>query len=88
MRRIGFCGRWEDAPTRQSCVSASEGCGGNPGYLSSYHAYQRVPGECQEDHEELYNFVDELEFDRLGVFTIPRKKERLPRRWKTRCPRR
>lgn len=27
------------------------------------------PGECQEDHEELYNFVDELEFDRLGVFT-------------------
>ena len=27
------------------------------------------PGEKQEDHEELYNFVDELEFDRLGVFT-------------------
>lgn len=27
------------------------------------------PGETQEDHIELYNFVDELEFDRLGVFT-------------------
>lgn len=27
------------------------------------------PGEKQEDHEELYHFVDELEFDRLGVFT-------------------
>lgn len=26
------------------------------------------PGEMQEDHEELMAFVDELEFDRLGVF--------------------
>ena len=27
------------------------------------------PGETQEDHEELKEFVDEMEFDRLGVFT-------------------
>ena len=27
------------------------------------------PGETQEDHEELMSFVDEMEFDRLGVFT-------------------
>lgn len=27
------------------------------------------PGETQEDHEELMAFVDETEFDRLGVFT-------------------
>lgn len=27
------------------------------------------PGETQEDHEELMDFVDEMEFDRLGVFT-------------------
>ena len=27
------------------------------------------PGETQEDHEELMGFVDEMEFDRLGVFT-------------------
>lgn len=27
------------------------------------------PGETQEQHEELYRFVDEMEFDRLGVFT-------------------
>lgn len=27
------------------------------------------PGETQEDHEELMAFVDEMEFDRLGVFT-------------------
>ena len=27
------------------------------------------PGETQEDHEELLAFVDEMEFDRLGVFT-------------------
>lgn len=27
------------------------------------------PGETQDDHEELMEFVDEMEFDRLGVFT-------------------
>ena len=27
------------------------------------------PGETQEQHEELLEFIDELEFDRLGVFT-------------------
>ncbi|HJC47385.1 MAG TPA: 30S ribosomal protein S12 methylthiotransferase RimO [Candidatus Lachnoclostridium pullistercoris] len=26
------------------------------------------PGETEEDHEELYRFVNEMEFDRLGVF--------------------
>lgn len=26
------------------------------------------PGETREDHEELMEFIDELEFDRLGVF--------------------
>ena len=28
-----------------------------------------VPGETEEQHEELMAFVDEMEFDRLGVFT-------------------
>ena len=27
------------------------------------------PGETQEDYEELYRFVNEMEFDRLGAFT-------------------
>lgn len=27
------------------------------------------PGETQEQHQELVDFVDEMEFDRLGVFT-------------------
>ena len=27
------------------------------------------PGETEEDHEELKEFVDEMEFERLGVFT-------------------
>ena len=27
------------------------------------------PGEAEEQHEELIEFVDEMEFDRLGVFT-------------------
>ena len=26
------------------------------------------PGETPQDHEELMEFVDEMEFDRLGVF--------------------
>ena len=28
------------------------------------------PGETQEQHEEVMEFVDEMEFDRLGVFTF------------------
>ena len=27
------------------------------------------PGETEEQHQELVDFVDEMEFDRLGVFT-------------------
>ena len=27
------------------------------------------PGETEEDHEELMEFIDEIEFTRLGVFT-------------------
>ena len=27
------------------------------------------PGETEDQHEELMQFVDEMEFDRLGVFT-------------------
>ena len=27
------------------------------------------PGETEEQHEELMDFVDQMEFDRLGVFT-------------------
>ncbi|MBE5863759.1 MAG: 30S ribosomal protein S12 methylthiotransferase RimO [Lachnospiraceae bacterium] len=33
------------------------------------------PGETQEDFEELYNFVDEMEFDRLGVFPYSREED-------------
>ena len=33
------------------------------------------PGETQEDHEEMYNFVDEMEFDRLGVFTYSQEED-------------
>ena len=33
------------------------------------------PGETEEDHEELMNFVDEMEFDRLGVFTYSREED-------------
>ncbi len=33
------------------------------------------PGETQEDFEELYRFVNETEFDRLGVFTYSREED-------------
>ena len=33
------------------------------------------PGETQEDHEELMTFVDEMEFDRLGVFTYSQEED-------------
>ena len=33
------------------------------------------PGESQEDHEELMAFVDEMEFDRLGVFTYSQEED-------------
>lgn len=31
------------------------------------------PGETESDHEELMRFIDEMEFDRLGVFTYSRE---------------
>ncbi len=31
------------------------------------------PGETQEDHEKLLEFVDEMEFNRLGVFTYSKE---------------
>lgn len=33
------------------------------------------PGETQEDHEELLAFIDEMEFDRLGVFTYSQEED-------------
>ncbi len=33
------------------------------------------PGETQEDHEELLAFVQEMEFDRLGVFTYSKEED-------------
>lgn len=33
------------------------------------------PGENDEDHEELMQFVDEMEFDRLGVFTYSQEED-------------
>lgn len=33
------------------------------------------PGETQEDFEELYRFINEMEFDRLGVFTYSQEED-------------
>lgn len=33
------------------------------------------PGETQKDHEELMDFIDEMEFDRLGVFTYSQEED-------------
>lgn len=35
------------------------------------------PGETQEQHEEMMAFIDELEFDRLGVFTYSQEEDTL-----------
>lgn len=42
--------------------------GANPGNLSEDDNHYRFPGETQEEHESLLEFVDEMAFDRLGVF--------------------
>ena len=31
------------------------------------------PGETEDDHHEVLDFIDEMEFDRLGVFTYSRE---------------
>ena len=33
------------------------------------------PGETEEDHEEMLDFVDEMEFDRLGVFAYSQEED-------------
>ena len=33
------------------------------------------PGETDEEHEEVMEFIDECEFDRLGVFTYSREED-------------
>lgn len=33
------------------------------------------PGETQEDHETLLKFIDDMEFDRLGVFTYSQEED-------------
>lgn len=33
------------------------------------------PGETEEEHEQTLNFVDEMEFDRLGVFTYSEEED-------------
>ena len=33
------------------------------------------PGETEEDHETLMRFIDDMEFDRLGVFTYSREED-------------
>ena len=38
------------------------------------------PGETKEDHQELLQFVDEMEFDRLGVFAYSQEED-TPAAW-------
>ena len=33
------------------------------------------PGETEDDHEQVMEFVDSMEFDRLGVFTYSREED-------------
>lgn len=44
------------------------------------------PGETEEDHEQLLDFVDRMEFDRLGVFIYSRRKIHRRRLCRNRFP--
>lgn len=44
-----------------------------PGICLRTSLISGFPGETQEEFEELYRFVNETEFDRLGVFTYSRE---------------
>ena len=46
------------------------------------------PGETEEDHEELMEFVDEMEFERLGVFAYSAEEDTPAYSYPIRCPRR
>ena len=39
------------------------------------------PGETVEDHEALMEFIDDMEFDRLGVFTYSREEDTVAASW-------
>ncbi len=56
--------------TKQELVDIiGPGCAGRSRIFSFVQPLiSGFPGETQEDHEELMEFVDEIEFDRLGVF--------------------
>lgn len=44
------------------------------------------PGESQEDFEELYRFVNEMEFDRLGVFAYSAEEDTPAAAWPDQIP--
>lgn len=44
------------------------------------------PGETQEDHEQLMDFVDQMEFQRLGVFTYSQEEDTPAARMKDQVP--
>ncbi|MBE5957789.1 MAG: 30S ribosomal protein S12 methylthiotransferase RimO [Lachnospiraceae bacterium] len=46
-----------------------------PGIVIRTTLISGFPGETQEDHEEVMRFVDEMEFDRLGVFTYSQEED-------------
>ena len=48
---------------------------GDSGYYTSHHIDYRISGETKEQHEELMEFVDEMEFERLGVFTYSQEED-------------
>lgn len=49
--------------------------GGDSRYLSAEHTDFRFSGESEEDFEKLYRFVNEMEFDRLGVFAYSQEED-------------
>ncbi len=70
LRRMG---RWTDqAKLRETVTKLRERI---PDIALRTTLISGFPGETQEDFEELYRFVNDMEFDRLGVFTYSQEED-------------
>ena len=70
MRLTVFLREWDAAHLKQDLRAISSANSAKRFRISVLRTtlITGFPGETEEDHEELIEFVDEMEFDRLGVF--------------------
>ena len=70
MQVIPFLKRWDDRQQTVSFVKLLRNCVEKiPNIILRTTLISGFPGETEDDHRETLKFVNEMEFDRLGVFT-------------------